>query len=367
MKKILKKLVDVEWKELLKTGLEKRFNFSFEAQGARIRKFLITPVAEQFSWLNFFGIVICLLFVILLITGLSLALYYKPIADDAHLSIKYIMNSIPSGWLIRSIHHWASTLLFIFVFLHFWRIYFTGAYKYPRELLWFIGLANLALVFLFGFTGYLLPWSNNSYWSTQIMTSEIKDIPLIGDYIMLFIRGGEGVGSGTLTRFFVSHIVILPGLFLAITGIHIWMIFRQGLTKWKSVSPKNYRYSVSVMLLDINILIFVLFALLISLSVFIPAGLGDIADPLRMPAKIIPAWFMMPIYNLYKFFPREIFIFNRGTLFAMSSSVIILLLVLLPFLDRNEQYNPLKRSVIAVIGIAGLVLLLFLISYGTGR
>ncbi len=351
MKKIL---------EDIKTGLEKRFNFHLDDVLIYSKNLLWKPVPQSISWFNVFGVIIIILFIILSITGVLLSFYYKPTPEDAYVSVKYIMNQVPYGWLIRSIHHWASDLLIIFLFAHFWRVFFTGAYKFPRELLYFSGLLNMLIIFLFVFTGGLLLWDNSSYWATAIMTSELKDLPLVGNYVRLFIRGGVDVGGGTLTRFFVAHVVLLPAVFTLIISAHIFMILYQGLSEWRTVK-KEPGYTYAVLVIDLSIILFGIFTVLVILSVFFPAPLRDIADLLHQPDDIEPSWFMLPLFKIYKSLPVKFFIFNRIEIFSVIVLIFVLLLIALPFIDRGADRQPFKRPIQTVAGIVFIIIAIILI------
>jgi menaquinol-cytochrome c reductase cytochrome b subunit len=182
---------------------------------------------------NFFaclgGISLLLIF-FQIITGVLLLLYYRPTPGEAYLSITEITNQIPFGWLIRGIHVWGSHLLISLVLLHMLRVFLTGAYKPPREFTWVSGVGLLFITFFFGFTGYLLPWNQDSFWSTTVGTEFVSRIPFIGESLKIFIRGGETVGGLTLTRFFSAHVVLLPGALIIFLAIHFLMIRRLGIS-----------------------------------------------------------------------------------------------------------------------------------------
>jgi len=338
-------------------GIEERFNFNPASLLERFRTFIRSSVPQRYYWYNSFGVIILILFLILIITGILLSFYYKPTPEDAYVSVKYIMNQLPYGWLIRSIHYWASYLLVCFLFAHFWRVYFTRAYSKPRELLYLSGLINMFLFFLFVFTGGLLVWDNQSYWATSIMTSEIKDIPVIGNYLRLLIRGGFDVGSGTLTRFFVAHIVLLPFIVCVIVALHLAMIYFQGLSGNRTLKPL---YPNAVLLIDITIILFAIFTVLIVLSVFVPAPLLEMADPLRKPESIKPSWFMLPVFKFYKAIPAKVLFISRIEIFIFLLIALTAVLVSLPFFDSWMEKKPITRFLHIVIGVVVLTILIFL-------
>jgi len=164
------------------------------------------------------------------ITGIMLSVYYVPTPDHAYDSINYIMNEVQFGWLIRGMHHWGATLLVITVFLHMLRVFFYGAYKYPREFTWITGVGLLLATLGMGFTGYLLPWNQRAYWATTVGTEIAGTAPLIGDFIMRVLRGGTELSAVTLARFFSLHIWIIPAVVLALLGIHLYLVIRLGIS-----------------------------------------------------------------------------------------------------------------------------------------
>lgn len=168
------------------------------------------------------------LFVMQGITGVFLMIYYVPSPDHAFESVEYIMNGVAFGWLIRGIHHWGASLMVLIVFIHMLRTFFTASYKFPREFTWMTGVILLLSTLGMGFTGYLLPWNQRSYWATTVGTEIAGTVPLIGDFITRVLRGGEDLSAVTLTRFFAVHVWFLPAIIIAVIGIHMYMIIRLG-------------------------------------------------------------------------------------------------------------------------------------------
>lgn len=171
-----------------------------------------------------------LCFIILALSGIFLAMYYKPTPAEAYKSVEHIMTVVPMGSLVRSIHHWAANMMIAAVMLHMIRVYFMGAYKKPRELNWVVGILLLLITTTFGFSGYLLPWDQLSYWATKIGTGIAAAIPLVGGYISLILVGGNDLGPETLTRFFAIHVLILPATIIVLLGAHFIMVRLQGIS-----------------------------------------------------------------------------------------------------------------------------------------
>ncbi len=168
-------------------------------------------------------------FIVQAITGVLLAIYYHPTPEAAYDSILFIMNDVNFGWLIRSIHAWSANLMIIFCVLHLLRVAIQGAYRPPREMTWLVGVGLLLLTLGFGFTGYLLPWDERAFWATTVGTQIAGSVPLIGNYIQDFLRGGPDLSALTLSRFFDVHVLVLPASLIGALLIHILFIHQQGL------------------------------------------------------------------------------------------------------------------------------------------
>lgn len=173
-----------------------------------------------------------------LVTGILLSLYYQPTPDAAYNSILYIMNQVPFGWLIRSVHGWGADLMIVFCILHLVRVVVQGAYKPPREITWMAGMGLLFVTLGFGFTGYLLPWDQRAFWATTVGTEIPGAVPFIGDWLRDALRGGADVSGLTLSRFLGVHMLILPVSLAAILGLHLFLIHQQGLADPKETVEK---------------------------------------------------------------------------------------------------------------------------------
>ncbi len=164
------------------------------------------------------------------VTGILLTLYYVPTPDHAYDSVQYITTQVPAGWLIRGLHHWGASAMVLLVVLHMLRVIYYGAYKFPREVTWFTGVVLLLIVIGFGFTGYLLPWDQKSYWATTVGTRIAGTPPLIGDMILRIIRGGREITAVTLARFFGVHVWVLPVTLFSLVGIHLYLVIKNGIS-----------------------------------------------------------------------------------------------------------------------------------------
>ena len=171
------------------------------------------PVSGEFLW-YYFGGVSLFLFIIQVLSGILLLMYYNADPDRAFESIRFIMSKVEFGWLIRSIHSWSANLMVLAIFIHMFSVFFTRAYRPPREMTWVTGMLLLLLSLGFGFSGYLLPWNELAFFATKVGTDIAGSIPYVGNAMLNLLRGGEDVTGATLSRFFGLHVAILPFCFL---------------------------------------------------------------------------------------------------------------------------------------------------------
>ncbi len=195
-----------------------------------IYKVVLDRKVPKVNWWYTLGSASLFLFTMQVITGIFLLVYYVPTPDHAYDSVQYIMTGVRFGWLVRGIHHWGASLMVLFVFLHMLRVFYMGAYKYPRELTWVIGVVLFLLTLTMGFTGYLLPWHQRAYWATTVGTQIAGTAPIIGPWITRILRGGEDISALTLSRFFAIHVWLVPGLMAILIGIHLYLVIRLGIS-----------------------------------------------------------------------------------------------------------------------------------------
>jgi cytochrome b6 len=325
------------------------------------------PRHKHTFWYLFGGLAL-FFFSIQIVTGILLALYYKPNPEQANESVRMIMSSVPYGWLIRSIHSWSANLMIGTIFLHMFSVFMMKAYRKPRELMWVTGVALLFISLGFGFTGYLLPWDTVAYFATLIGTEVPKSVPVIGDWGVQILKGGEEVGGETLGRMYTIHTIILPLIALFMIGLHLLLnqVYRTSVPIGARIIDPPIPFFPNFVLRDFISWVVGL-AVLLTLATWMPWEIGEKADPLASaPFGIKPEWYFLPLYQSLKMVP--------ATLFSLSGELIVNVLVLLgtffwvaiPFIDRSSSIEKQSRpfTFLGVIVIAYLVVTIVL-AYAT--
>ncbi len=211
-------LVPVDW-------LEERSGLA-----GGIKYFLFRKVPADINWMQTLGSATLTAFIVQAVTGVVLAMYYKPDPDAAYASILRITNDVTLGWLVRGMHKWGASVFIILMFFHMARVFLFGAYKYPRELNWIVGVGLLALGLFEGFTGYLLPWDETAYWASVVGININGTAPILGPFIVQFLQSGIEIGEDTLSRFYALHMLVLPGAIGGLIGLHLYLVVRLGVT-----------------------------------------------------------------------------------------------------------------------------------------
>ncbi len=206
-----------------------------------LRGFLYRKTPKGTNWFYTLGSATMFAFVSQAVTGIFLAMYYQPDVSRAYESAAHITNEVFLGELVRGMHRWGSTVMIVLIFLHLGRTFVFGAYKYPRELNWVIGVLLLVLTLAMGFTGYLLPFDQRSFWATVVGVNINASNPVIGPYLADFLRGGAEFGGATLSRFYALHMLLIPGLIGALIGAHLYLVAKLGTTAppWLKAEKKE--------------------------------------------------------------------------------------------------------------------------------
>ena len=316
---------------------------------------------------NFFyavGSATLFVFTLQVITGIWQFFYYVPTVDHAYASLSYFRIHVPYGWLIHGIHYWGANIMGVLVALHIIRVFIWGAYKKPRELTWLIGVLLLFLTAGLIFTGAALPWDETGYWASEVGSSIAGTIPLIGSSLEKFLRGGYSMGQLTLSRFFAFHTALIPMLAFIFIVFHL-IAFR----KYGSVGPwkesrriRSGYFWPDQVAIDLIVSGFI-FVFIVWLSAFHPAPFSGPADPADTAFEPKPEWNFLFLYQLLKLFkgPFEIV----GT--VVLPTLIIILFVIVPFIDRKKSNSPLKRMGMMIGGLAfvGFVLAYTIIGFNS--
>jgi len=316
------------------------------------------------------GSILLVAFALQVLSGILLLIYYVPDADKAFNSVSQIMNEVPFGWLIRMFHAVGSNMMVLALLLHMLSVLLMGSYKRPRELNWLTGFILFSLVQGISLTGYLLPWSQLSFWATTVATNSASAIPLIGPYLVEFLRGGVLVGPPTLGRFFALHVAVIPLLIAALIGAHLFLLKRTGVSTPPFGQPDtptlppadSYHYEdhpggipffPNYALEDLRSIALYLACFLAVLFfdpyLFFPRDAFIPANPFLTPAHIKPEWYFLANYQTLKLFSNE--------LIGLSlQGAAMTFLALLPFIDRGQQRHPLKRPLFLACFIVGLLI-----------
>ena len=344
-----------------------------DLQGIR-RALLDREVPDRLTWWHTLGSATLTVFMVQVVTGVVLATFYAAAPDHAYESIVYIQQQVAWGSLLRAMHSWGASLMVVLVLAHMVRVFSMGAYKYPREANWLLGVLLFFLVMGFGFTGYLLPWDQRAYWATQVGTSIAGTTPLIGGALAKLLKSGSQLGAATLTRFYAFHVLWLPLLLGSIIFLHLAMVIRQGIaplpqaledaapartsdagyeqyydTRYKATKRAGVRFWPDVIAKDIVASLGVVVLLLILAKTF-GAPLEAPADPTDSSYVPRPEWYFLPFFQLLKLFPGSM----ESTIAVGVPALLVLALIGLPFYDRNSRRHLLHRPA----GLISLSLLL---------
>lgn len=325
--------------------------------GSLLHEALDEPIPGGARWAYVFGSVLLFLFISQTVTGVFLSLYYVPSADRAHTTVAYIVKEVTGGSFLRSLHAYGSSAVVIVVLLHLTQTYLYGAYKGRRELLWISGCVLLALMLAMAFTGYLLPWDQKAYFATTVGTNMATDVPLIGTWLKRFMRGGNEMGTLTVSRFFVAHVFLLPAVLIGFIAAHVYLFRKAGAAGPPSEDPVHPRltterfYPRQVVMDTIVALVMIL--VLGLLAHFAPTELGPKASPADTQYVPRPEWYYLPIFQWLKYWRGPYAIFGIVVIPALTAA----LLVCVPFIDRRLQRRPWRRPV--AVGVFLFILTCF--------
>jgi ubiquinol-cytochrome c reductase cytochrome b subunit len=295
------------------------------------------------SYFYAFGSALLFVFLIQVITGVWQLFYYVPTTDHAYTSLSYLRISVPYGWLIHGLHYWGAQAMIVLVGLHMIQVFIWGAYKHPRQLTWLLGVLLLLMTASLSFTGVLLPWDEVGYFASQVGTNITSTFPGIGNGLKHFLLGGDSIGQLTLTRFFVFHIAIIPAMMLLFVILHL-VAFRQAGSAgpWKKSKHAFVGQFWPDQVYKDMIVSALLLLVLIALTVYVGAPFSGPADPLDNSYHPVPEWNFLFLFQALKAF--------KGAWEPLGTVALPVLLVLfmvsIPFIDRKDDRNPMKRPLV---------------------
>ena len=325
--------------------------------------YMSLPTPKNLNYWYTFGAILTLCLMTQIVTGIVLAMHYVPNTEMAFASVERIMRDVNGGDIIRYVHAVGASMFFIAVYMHMLRGLYYGSYKAPREMIWIIGCLIFFLMIATAFLGYVLPWGQMSFWGAEVITNLIGAIPVIGEPILIWLRGGPAIDNATLNRFFSLH-YLLPFVILGCVVLHLWALHTSGQNNpvgilipkdrhAKDMVPFHPYYTVK------DGFAIILFLILFAVFVFfMPNALGHPdnyipANPLVTPAHIVPEWYMLPFYAILRAVPDKF-----GGVVAMFAAIGILFV--LPWLDtskvRSMRYRPTMRTFFILFVINGLIL-----------
>ncbi len=316
---------------------------------------------EHAGWRHALGGVSHLLFMMLVVTGVLLCIYYRPSAEEAYASIQFLTSEVTFGWLVRDLHVWSANLIVVFVLAHMARVWIDGAYKPPRETSWLVGLLLLFVVLAFGATGYLLPWDQWAYWTVAEALGALERLPLAGGFAADLLRGDESVSGATVSRFFVIHAIVLPWVAFALLSFHFAVVRRHGPAPPASAAParetdppapeqasrsEGVPFFPDHLLRSLIVAVLVI-ALALTLAIWLPRPVGDPATPFHAPNALRSTWVAVDVTRaLLRYLgPWGLALF---TLVGVA-------LALVPFFDRRPERDLRHRRATAVLGLVFFV------------
>ena len=318
------------------------------------------PTPKNLSYWWNYGSIAGIILVIMIVTGIFLAMNYQPHADVAFQSVERIVRDVNYGWLLRNLHMNGASMFFLVVYIHIFRGLYFGSYKAPRELLWMIGVTIYVAMMATAFMGYVLPWGQMSFWGATVITNLFSAIPVIGDYIVHWIWGGFSVDAPTINRFFVWH-YLLPMILFMLVVVHMWALHIHksnnplgiDIKSPADMMPFHPFYTIKDLYgLGIFMIIYMYFVF------FAPDFFGEPdnyipANPMVTPPHIVPEWYFLPFYAILRAIPDKL-----GGVIAMASGILIL--YVLPWLDtskiRSATYRPIYKQLFWIFAANALFL-----------
>ena len=310
------------------------------------------------GWTFTTGSVVTMLVGCQFVTGLGLAMYYVPAPSLAYDSVRFIMQDLPIGWLVRGLHYWGASFLVVAAVIHLLRVFLLGSYKAPREVTWLSGVLMLLVILAFALTGYLLPWDQKGYWATTVTINIARSSPLAGEFLASVMRGGPDLGALTLGRWFSAHVFLLPATLTVLIVAHIALMRKHGISGPVAPAPGAGVAFFPRHVAKDTVMMAAVFASLIAVAALVVAPLDEIANPADASYIPRPEWYFLSLFQMLKYFPGPL----EPVATMVIPGMVVGFLLLLPFIDRGEGRHPLRSprrmltAALAAIGIGVAVL-----------
>lgn len=328
-----------------------------------------TVPVHRYSAVYYLGGMTLFFFAVQVVTGILLMLYYRPSADEAFESVEFIMTTVPFGWLIRSIHSWSANLMVFFAFVHLVTVFFGKAYRKPREITWMTGCLLLFVAMAFGFSGYLLPWNQLAFFATKVGTDIAGAVPLLGDWLLHFLRGGSRVTGGTLSRFYGWHVAILPLIAASLVALHLLLVQVQGMSvppgqREAAARRRPMKFIPDFALRDLFGWLVAL-GVLATMAALFPWELGEKADPFAPAyADIRPEWYFMFMFETLKLVPGgEVMGVEYEAIPILAFGLGGLILLLVPLFDPADG-SARRSRLFTGFGVVTLVYVVGMTAWG---
>jgi ubiquinol-cytochrome c reductase cytochrome b subunit len=332
---------------------------------------------KNFNFWYFFGVLSLVVLVMQLLTGVWLAMSYTPSAEAAFASVEYIMRDVEWGWLLRYLHSTGASAFFLVVYIHMFRGLMYGSYQKPRELIWVFGMAIYLILMCVGFTGYVLPWGQMSYWGANVIVSLFGAIPVIGEDLLVWVRGDFLISGATLTRFFALHVVALPIVLLALVVLHLLALHEVGSSNPDGIEIKKNKGPDGVPLDGVpfhpyytmyhDLAGIVLFLFVFCFIVFFSPEMGGYflevanfqeANPLLTPEHVPPVWYYTPFYSMLRAVTYPLLGIDASFWGMLVMFGAIAILFVLPWLDRSPVQSIRYKG-----WYSRIALLMFVVSF----
>ncbi len=357
------------WYKLAYDWLERRVQLE-----GPIKDAVLHPVPKSTaSWLYVFGSASLTLLVLQVVTGILLALVYVPSGANAWNSLEILNHELPLGWFLRAMHGWGSNFMVAVVLIHMAQAFVFGAYKFPRELTWVLGVFMLLMTLGMAFSGQVLRFDQDAYWGLGIGASIAGRVPFIGGQLVHFMLGGPIINGATLTRFFALHVFVIPGTLLAFTGLHVWLVLKLGINEWpmpgrivrRATYVQEYNelahhdgipFVPGAVWKDLVFSAAILFAVALCAAIFGPYGPKGVPDPTIIATVPKPDFFFLWIYTVLSYLPPDM----ETPFILVVPAAVVAALIALPFVagigEKSWWRRPVAVTSLAFIAICWGVL-----------